>query len=247
MRGWMTGLVVASTVAGCGEPVGEYLEARRAAAGEKLARVARVAELTATLAPNDWATMKDPGPLAVCDLVIAPHRDKGCDTWVIGLEQLLSPRRHLAPEPLVRFGSDDWLVMTTSLLETGRFPPNERYPEGAEPDRLVRAITFAFTWLESVRYLIVVRTDELVPPVLAEDQKSYAPGSFRGEAMLFELYPEPRSLGGAPFSYAMVGDIQVRMQKGVIHKEQVDQAFAKGVREALSEALVGRLKQLERP
>jgi len=234
-------------VAGCGEPVDEYLGARRATAEDKLAKVAKVGELTATLAPNDWATMKDPGPLAICDLVIAAHRDKGCDTWVIGLEQLLTPRRHLEPPPLVSFGSDDWLVTTTSLLETGRFPPNERYPSGAEPDRVTRAVTFAFTWLESLRYLIVIRTDELVPPALAEDRKSYAPGSFRGEALLFELLPEPRSLGGAPFSYAMAGDLTVRMRKGVIHEEQIGQAFAKGVREALAEALVGRLKQLERP
>ena len=246
MSRWLAAVLMACVV-GCGEPVGEYVAAHRAAAEAQLAKVARVAELVATLPPNDWATMKDPGPLAICDLVIAPHRAKGCETWVIGLEQLRSAGRYLEPAPLVSFGSAEWLVTTTNLLTTGRFPPNDRYPTGDEPSRLTRAITYAFEWLESARYLIVVRTDELVPPALAEDQKSYAPGSFRGEALLFALAPEPTALGSAPFGYAMQGDVKVRMQKGIIHEEQIAQGFAKGVREALAEALVERLKQLERP
>lgn len=246
MSRWLATVLMAGAM-GCGEPVGEYVAAHRAAAEAQLSRVARVAELVATMPSNDWATMKDPGPLAICDLVIAPHRDKGCETWVIGLEQLRSPGRYLEPAPLVSFGSAEWLVTTTNLLTTGRFPPNDRYPTGDEPDRLTRAITFAFEWLEGVRYLIVVRTDELVAPALAEDQKSYAPGRYRGEALLFALRPEPTSLGSAPFGYAMQGDIKVRMQKGIIHREQLAQVFARGVREALAEALVERLKQLERP
>lgn len=237
----------AALTTACSEPVRDYLAEHRELATAQLHRVARVRDIMRALSASEWPTMRDPGPLAICDLVIPPHRDAGCDTWVIDQAQLENPRAFLEPAPLVSYGQTDWLVFTTSLLETGRFPPNVHYPDGDEPDRLTRPITYAFGWLLSLRFLIVVRTDELVPPRLAEDQKSYSAGSFRGEAVLFSLRPEPSALGGVPFSHAMVGDVKVRMQRGRIHAAQLDKAFADGVRQALAEALVTRLKELERP
>lgn len=237
----------AALTTACGEPVRDYLAEHRELATAQLHRVARVREIMRALPPAEWPTMRDPGPLAICDLVIPPHRDAGCDTWVIDQAQLDNPRAFLDPPPLVAYGQADWLVFTTSLLETGRYPPNARYPDGDEPDRLTRPITYAFSWLLSLRFLIVVRTDELVPPRLADDQKSYSAGSFRGEAVLFSLRPEPTALGSVPFSHAMVGDVKVRMHRGRINAAQLDKAFADGVRKALAEALVARLKELERP
>lgn len=240
-------LVLSFVLAGCGESVADYVAARRDNAKAQLARVAKVAELAHIVPANDWPTMKDPGRLAICDLVIPPHREAGCDTWVIEQAQLDQPKSYLSPKPLVSYGLADWLVLTTSLLETGRFPPNESYPEGAEADRLTRPIIYAFGWIEQVRYVIVVRQKELTPPKLADDQKSYTPGSYSGEAILFELMPEPKSLGSVPFEYAMTGDLKVRMRGGVIHIQQIEKGFADGVRQELASALVARLSNLERP
>ena len=240
------GLMFVAT-AGCGESVAEYVAARREGAQAQLARVAKVRALAHASPANEWATMKDPGRLAICDLVIPAYREAGCDTWVIEQEQLDNPKAYLDPKPLVSYGQADWLVLTTSLIDSGRFPPNASFPDGAEADRLTRPIIYAFGWIEQVRYVIVVRQGELTPPELAADQKSYTPGSYRGEAMLFELLPEPRSLGSAPFEYAMTGELQVRMRGGVIHAAQIEKAFADGVRQELASALVARLSNLERP
>lgn len=234
-------------LAGCGESVAEYVAARREGAQAQLARIAKVRALAHSLPANEWATMKDPGRLAICDLVIPAHREAGCDTWVIEQEQLDNPKTYLDPKPPVSYGQADWLVLTTSLIETGRFPPNASYPDGAEADRLTRPIIYALGWIEQVRYVIVVRQGELTQPLLADDQKSYAPGSYRGEAILFELKPEPRSLGSVPFEHAMTGNLPVRMRGGVIHAAQIDKAFADGVRQELASALVARLSKLERP
>ena len=231
----------------CGESVVDYVAAHRDAAREQLARITKVRELAQTLPANELATMKDPGRLAICDLVIPPHRDAGCDTWVIEQEQLDNPKAYLEPKPLVSYGMADWLVLTTNLIETGRFPPNSSYPDGAEADRLTRPIIYAFGWVEQVRYVIVVRHSELTPPELAADQKSYTPGSYTGEAILFELRPTPRSLGSVPFAYAMTGELQIRMRGGAIHAAQIEKAFADGVRQELAATLVSRLANLERP
>jgi hypothetical protein len=232
---------------GCGESVEEFISVRRPWSNEQLRNVDRVRELARELPENEWPTMKDPGPLSICDLVIPAYREAGCDTWVIDQEQLDHPERFLDPPPPVSFGHADWLVTTRSLLASGRFPPNDAYPEGDEAERLTRPIIYAFSWLERLRFLLVIRTYDLERPVLAPDQKSYTPGSFRGEALLFSLRPEVTSLGSVPFSYSMVGDVKVRMRRSGIHPTQLDKAFADGVREALAEALVSRLDELERP
>lgn len=231
----------------CGESVEEYLAKHRASATGQLQRVDRIRQLARDIPPVEWPTMEDPGPMAICDLVIAPYRKAGCDTWVIDQEQLDNPETFLDPTPLVSFGHADWLVTTRSLLTTGRYPPNATFPDGDEPDRLTRPIIYAFSWLSQLRYLIVVRRSELVRPKLAEDQKSYEPGSYQGEALLFALSPDPIHLGSVPFSYRMVGDVKVRMRRGHIHASQVERAFAQGVREELAAALVSRLESLERP
>lgn|GEM_PF-4876657 len=240
-------MAVGLTLAGCGESVAEYVAAHRDAAKAQLARVAKVRELAHIVPADEWPTMKDPGRLAICDLVIPAYRDAGCDTWVIEQAQLDQSKSYLSPKSLVSYGAADWLVLPTSLIDTGRYPPNESYPEGAEADRLTRPILYAFSWIEQVRYVIVVRQKEATAPKLADDQKSYAPGSYSGEAILFELMPEPKSLGSVPFEYAMTGDVQIRMRRGVIHPEQIEKAFADGVRQALASALVARLSNLERP
>lgn len=240
-------VLAAVTIGACGESVAEYIAARRELATAQLARIDAVRSLARAEPHHDWATMKDPGPLVICDLVIPPHRDAGCDTWVIDQAQLEQPTAYLDPPPLLSYGQADWLVLTTSLVTAGRFPPNANYPSGAEADRLTRPILYAFSWLEQVRYVIVVRQDELTAPALAADQKSYEPGSFRGEATLFALLPEPHSLGGAPFAHTMTGELQVRMRRGGIQLNQVNKAFADGVRQSLAEALVSRLNHLERP
>lgn len=242
-------LAFASTLAlgACGETVADYIAKHRAASEDQLARVAKVRALSKSEPKNEWPTMRDPGHLAVCDLVIAPYREGACDTWVIDQAQLDAPEAFLDPAPLVSYGQADWLVMTNALLSTGRFPPNKAYPSGDEADRLTRPIIYAFEWLAKVRYVIVVRTDELVAPKLAPDQKSYEPGKFVGEAILYELAPEVRSLGTAPFSYAMTGELKVRMRGGIIHAAQINKAFADGVRDSLAEVLVARLGTLERP
>ena len=240
-------LASALTLGACGESVADYIAKHRATSEDQLARVAKVRALAQAEPKNEWPTMRDPGQLAVCDLVIAPYREGGCDTWVIDQAQLDAPEAFLDPAPLVSYGQADWLVMTNALLKTGRFPPNKSFPSGDEATRLTRPIIYAFEWLASVRYVIVVRTDELVAPKLAPDQKSYEPGKFTGEAILYELKPEVRSLGTAPFSYAMTGDVKVRMRGGIIHLAQINKAFADGVRDALAEVLVARLSTLERP
>lgn len=234
-------------LAACGESVKEWIDQRRPAMVEQLARIDRVRELAHSEPRVEWPSMRDPGRLAICELVVPAYREAGCDTWVIDQAQLDAPGAFLDPPQPIRYGQGDWLVMSKALTETGRFPPNKSYPDGDAPDRLTRPIIYAFEQLLQTRFVIVVRTEELVRPRLAEDQKSYDAGKFRGDAILYQLLPEPHSLGVVPFAYVQAGDLKVRMRHGGIDAAQIDKAFADGVRQALAEALVDRLHNLERP
>jgi hypothetical protein len=230
----------------CAPSVESFVEARRDWA---VARIAKVLEARdhAKSAPDVFEdTMADPGAMSLCDLMIPPFRDKPCDTWAIALAQLDSPNRYL-DEPTVSFGQAEWLVLTKSLLETGRYPPNDKYPEGAVPDRVIRTIEHGFRWLQNLKYLLIVDPDELVVPDVTPDQKAYIAGNFEGVAHLYAIEPNVRPLGSVRFTFAMSGDVKVRMRRGQINKLELNEAFTKAVREALASKLGERLRSLEPP
>jgi len=232
----------------CAPSVSEYVEARRQAAAARLAKVFEVRDLAKEapdVAPGPGsATMLDPGPMSLCDLMIPPFRDAPCDTWAIDFPQLDQPDRYRA-DGVVSFGQAEWLVLTKSLLETGRYPPNEKYPEGAEVDRVTRPIEHGFRWLENLRYLIVVEPIDFAMPDITPDQKAYVAGHYNGVARLYSVHPNVKALGAVSFEFAMSGDVRVRMKGGKINKVELQDAFTRAVREALTEQLKTRLRQLE--
>ncbi|MBL8784646.1 MAG: hypothetical protein JNJ59_07105 [Deltaproteobacteria bacterium] len=241
-------LVCAALSAACGPSLDDFVAERRESARAVLKQVEAIATMARQAPPiSDFGALSDPGPMAICDLLVGAHREAGCDTWVIDQPQLDSPGRFLDPEPVVRFGLADWLVLTTSLVETGRLPPNASYPEGAIESRITLSIGHAFSWLQTVRYVIVVRPGKVEVPALAADQKSYKAGSYTGDAMVFALgATRPRLLGAVPFSYKMGGDVKLKMWRGELHQKQLDRVYAQGVREALVAELAESLRQLER-
>jgi len=231
-------------LSGCAPSVETFVEARRARATARIAKVLQARDL-AKAAPDVFEdTMVDPGPMSLCDLMIPPFRDKPCDTWAIDLAQLEAPDRYPSVAA-VNFGQAEWLVLTRSLLETGRYPPNEKYPEGAEPDRVNRIIEHGFRWLDNLRYVIIVDPDELVVPDVTPDNKAYVAGNFEGSAHLYAIEPEVRALGAVRFEFAMSGDVKVRMKRGQINKAELVDAFSKAVRGALADKLATRLRSLE--
>jgi hypothetical protein len=239
--------LVALASAGCGRSLDAYLAERKTEVAEKLAALEKVRALVRQTTPIAADTMTDPGPMSICDLVVPPFRAQPCNTWVTDLAQFVRPDRYLDPRPVVTFGMANWFVLPASLVTIGRYPPNQRYPEGAEVDGVTRAIEAAFRWLANVEYVIVVRTLEEKLPTVSDDQKSYNPGTFRGEALLFQLEPEPTSLGGIALEYTTAGNLQVHMQNGQVKSSELEAAFARGVRDQLAAKLVTRLQNLERP
>ena len=237
----------ALAVTACGESLESYLKDKRTEAEAKLAAIQQVRVLVANTPPIAADTMQDPGTVSLCDLVIPPFREKPCNTWVVDLNQFVHPARYLEPKPPVNFGMANWFVLPQSLLTIGRYPPNERYPEGAEVDSVTRAIDASFRWLRNVRNIIVVRTLEEKLPTVTQDQKGYNPGKFRGEALLFSVEPDVKYMGGAAFEYTTEGKLQVHMQNGEIKSQELEAAFARGVRDQLAIKLVTYFSDIERP
>lgn len=235
---------LALMLSACAPSVTEYVEARRDAATARLAKVFEVRDLAREAPDVGSDTMLDPGAMSLCDLMIPPFRDAPCDTWAIDFAQLDRPDRYRA-DGVVSFGQAEWLVLTKSLLETGRYPPNEKYPEGAEVDRVTRPIEHGFRWLENLRYLIVVEPLDFAMPDITPDQKAYVAGHYQGVARLYSVYPNVKALGAVRFEFAMTGDVRVRMKGGKINKVELLDAFTKAVRGALTEQLKTRLRQLE--
>lgn len=213
-------------------------------ATERLARVFEARDRMKDTPEVFEDTMLDPGPMSLCDLMIPPFRDKPCDTWAVDLAQLEGPDRYRL-DGVVSFGQAEWLVLTKSLIETGRYPPNDKYPEGAEVERVTLPIEHGFRWLDSLRYLIVVEPTDVLMPDITPDQKAYVAGRYEGAARLYSVYPTVRDLGAVRFEFAMTGDIRVRMKAGKINKVELLDAFTKAVRGSLTEVLKTRLRQLE--
>lgn len=234
----------AASMSGCAPSVETFVEARRAQASTRIAKVLEARDLSRAAPDVFEDTLVDPGAMSLCDLMVPPFRDKPCDTWAIDLAQLDAPDRYPGV-PTITFGQAEWLVLTKSLLETGRYPRNEKYPEGAAPDRVTRAIEHGFRWLNNLRYLIIVDPDELVVPDVTPDNKAYVAGSFAGSAHLYAIEPEVRALGAVRFEFAMSGDVKVRMRRGQINKVELVDAFSKAVRGALVDKLKTRLRSLE--
>ena len=234
----------ACLLAACAPSVTEYVEARREAATAQLKKVFEVRDLAKDAPAVFEDTMLDPGAMSLCDLMIPPFRDQPCDTWAVDLAQLEGPDRYHA-DGVVTFGQAEWLVLTKSLLDTGRYPPNDKYPEGAEVDRVIRPIEHGFRWLDNLRYLIVVEPTDAAMPDITPDQKAYVAGSYEGVARLYALTPKVRALGAVRFEFAMTGDIRIKMRGGRINKNELHDAFTKAVRDALTDALKTRLRSLE--
>lgn len=228
----------------CAPSVADFVEARREVATARLARIFEARDQARTAPDIFEDTLGDPGPLSLCDLMVPPFRDAPCNTWAIDMAQLEKHERYLE-SAVVTFGQAEWLVLTKSLLDTGRFPPNDKYPEGAVPDRVIRIIEHAFRWLDNVRYLIIVDTDEVVAPDITPDVKAYTAGRYEGVARLYALEPSVRLLGGIRFDFSMTGDIKVKLKRGQVNKAELIDAFSRAVRVALVEKLQTRLRQLE--
>jgi hypothetical protein len=241
---WIRLALLPTLLSACAPSPTEFVEPRRAAAAERLAKVFEARDRMKEAPAVFEDTMLDPGPMSLCDLMVPPFRDQPCDTWAIDLAQLEGPDRYRA-DGVVSFGQAEWLVLTKSLLETGRYPPNDKYPEGAEVDRLTRPIEHGFRWLENLRYLIIVEPTDALIPSITPDQKAYVAGRYEGAARLYSIHPTVRDLGAVRFEFAMTGDIRVRMKGGKINKVELLDAFTRAVRAALTDKLKTRLRQLE--
>lgn len=226
---WMAiGLLVA--LAGCGPSPRDFLADKRFNAEQKLAKVAEARALLAKTEPIKTDALTDPGtPVRICDLLFPPFGPERCNAWVIDAAEFNDPMHFPEPKPYLSFGDTSWLVISSSLLATGRYPPSKVFPDGPEPDGVGARLDGVFRWLGDVRFLFVVRTLELTKPTI-EAGKGYKAGKFRGEVLFFDL-DGPSYLGGSACSYTMSGKISVHVEKGANQSPELDAQFTKAVRQ----------------
>lgn len=78
-----------------------------------------------------------------------------------------------------------------------------------------RELTAAFDTVESVRYLVVVRTRLMASPSAAGD-RAFSPGLWQGEVMVYDI-SSGNFLGGAPLTVSNSDEIQVNTERAEQH------------------------------
>lgn len=237
-------------LAGCGgKSVKSVVDAHRAAATAKLAKIAALApivEKQPTLVKDVWNIpqgvrlhYKPFVELYNSDMSRDPHPDYNT---AIALEHLLakpSTADHIFWDSgnkglFLLSGIDhsqEWLLEPAAVLETGA----RRY--GSEP--VASILDEGLSWLERTKYLVVLRVPTRVPPGLvmeelkAREMKTFTGGRVAGDALLYDI-ESASFLGG--FAFEGKSDEKVEVHDTYVH-EQLASKLAKNAEEVIKKKL----------
>ncbi len=178
-------LAIAIAISGCGPSSADVVGERRAAAESKLAALAAVGELLATPPAEEPALGILEGKPALA--LAGGSRSNGVVMW---------------PGAFADLGAFDESLLDVTVAN-GRWAFPARYladPESADPN-VPEAVAMEFDGLAAIRYVIVLRPDELLAPRWAEagvgGDEEFHGGRFVGHALLFDV-EGPARLGRFP-------------------------------------------------